>query len=314
MIDRSKISRAKIKVRQDLQNAPTSYEQNKVQGVYFDGRHDKTLVKEKRGAKYYQTTLVEDHYSLVQEPGSQYLGHTTPDSGSALSVSESILSFISTKSPEILESLQVLGSDGTVVNTGMKNGVIRRIELKVGRPLQWVICLLHLNELPLRHLFESIDGPTSGPTSYTGPIGKQIQTCETLSIVRFAKIDTEIPDIDIAVLSKDQQYMLQIVHTIKSGVFPPDLSNRDPGSLNLSRWLTTGNRILRLYVSNAKPSANLKISYISSFANPVICLKSTYKYLILSLREMHFLHLQKIFFSACSQMKGQRSENLLSGK
>lgn len=90
---------------------------------------------------------------------------------------------------------------------------------------------------------------------------KKIQICETLSIVRFAKIDTEIPDIDIAMLNKDQQYLLLIVNVIyiKSGIFPSDLSNRDPGPLNLSRWLTTANRILRLYVSTAKPSANLEV-------------------------------------------------------
>ena len=28
-------------------------------------------------------------------------------------------------------------------------------------PLQWMIYILHLSELPFRHIFEAIDGPTT---------------------------------------------------------------------------------------------------------------------------------------------------------
>ena len=51
----------------------------------------------------------------------------------------------------------MLGCDGTNVNTGSKDGVIRLIELKLRRPLPLVICLVNANELPLRHLFEELD-------------------------------------------------------------------------------------------------------------------------------------------------------------
>ena len=37
--------------------------------------------------------------------------------------------------------------------TGNKAGFIRCLEEKLGRPLQWVVCLLHCNELPLRQWF-----------------------------------------------------------------------------------------------------------------------------------------------------------------
>ena len=30
------------------------------------------------------------------------------------------------------------------------------------RSLQWIVCSLHLNELPFRHLFDAIDGRTTG--------------------------------------------------------------------------------------------------------------------------------------------------------
>ena len=62
--------------------------------------------------------------------------------------------------------LVVMGMDGTSVNTGVHNGVIRLTELELGIPVQHIICLLHLNELPLRHLFYDLDGVTAGPDTF----------------------------------------------------------------------------------------------------------------------------------------------------
>lgn len=52
-------------------------------------------------------------------------------------------------------------------NTGWKNGVLRNIEVMCKRPLQWFVCLLHFNKLPYRHLFEHLDGTTTGPASFS---------------------------------------------------------------------------------------------------------------------------------------------------
>ncbi|GBM46404.1 hypothetical protein AVEN_73879-1 [Araneus ventricosus] len=81
------------------------------------------------------------------------------------------------------------GCDGTVVNTGVFNGVIRRLELKLHRPIQWLICLLHFNEFLLRHLFEL---KSSGPSSYTGGIGRNLKGCEKLPLVAFNSIECEL--------------------------------------------------------------------------------------------------------------------------
>ena len=69
---------------------------------------------------------------------------------------------------------EILGADGTTVNTGHLNGSMRNMELRLGRPLQRAVCTLHQAELPLalRKMFEHLDGPTTGPRSYSGPIGK----------------------------------------------------------------------------------------------------------------------------------------------
>ncbi|GBN95724.1 hypothetical protein AVEN_81446-1, partial [Araneus ventricosus] len=81
--------------------------------------------------------------------------------------------------------LKVIGCDGTNVNTGLKGGIIRLMELDLNRPLQWCICLLHTNELPLGHLLNSLDGATTSPTEFCGPIGKAIKTCEELPVAPF---------------------------------------------------------------------------------------------------------------------------------
>ncbi|GBM88836.1 hypothetical protein AVEN_121326-1 [Araneus ventricosus] len=165
-------------------------------------------------------------YSLIQEPGSTYIAHVSPSSSSSNDITQSIISRLS-ELPISLEKLEVVGCDGTVTNTEWKNVVIHRLENRVERPLQWSICLLPFNELPFRHFFQHID-------------------------------DCSIPDIDRNLLSKDQQYLLDISNAITLGPYPEDLANWDLGPLSHSRWLTAANQVLRLYISSSYPSGNLK--------------------------------------------------------
>lgn len=111
----------------------------------------------KKGQKYHRTTVVEEHYVLVSEPNITYFGHTTSDSGSAANIKSSIINYLNDKSVD-LNQLSVVGCDGTVVNTGLKGGIIRLLETELKRPLQWFICQIHANELPLRHLMVQLDG------------------------------------------------------------------------------------------------------------------------------------------------------------
>ncbi|GBL72328.1 hypothetical protein AVEN_122606-1 [Araneus ventricosus] len=90
-----------------------------------------------------------------------------------------------------LNGLIVIGCDGTNVHTGHKRGIIRLMELDLNRSLQWCICLLHTNELPLRHLLNSLDGATTYLTEFCGPIGKTIKTCKELPVAPFSSISVE---------------------------------------------------------------------------------------------------------------------------
>ncbi|GBP79762.1 hypothetical protein EVAR_56670_1 [Eumeta japonica] len=114
-----------------------------------------------------------------------------------------------------------------------------------------------MNELPLRHLFFHLDGSTSGPKSYNGPIGKVLENCGELPVIKFQKIEGGmLPDMTDD-LSTDQKYLHRIVTAIISGTFPDDLGHKSPGKLSHTRWLTRANRLLRFYVATENPTSPL---------------------------------------------------------
>ncbi|GBM73318.1 hypothetical protein AVEN_246381-1 [Araneus ventricosus] len=119
-----------------------------------------------------------------------------------------------------LQNLSVIGCDGTNVIKGWKGGVISLLETYVERPLQWNICMLYANELPLRHLILEMDGCTKGPYSYSGAIGLLLKDCEKAPVVKFDQIDCTLRLLDlkdIKKLSTDQQYLYRIYIVIKDG-------------------------------------------------------------------------------------------------
>src|SRR5699024_9473271 len=131
--------------------------------------------------------------------------------------------------------------------------------LYLERPLQRIVCLLHTNELPLRHLFRKLDGETSGPTTFKGPIGRLLDKCDQSPVRNdFELFPNELfPTLDEdgrKDLSRDQMYLLNICNVIRGS---PDgnlqlASQHKIGKLCHSRWLTTGSRLLRLYISTSK--------------------------------------------------------------
>ncbi|XP_060801595.1 uncharacterized protein LOC132902031 [Amyelois transitella] len=255
VIDRSKLRRERTKVRSALHDA----DRNKsIRGIYFDGRKDKTLVNIQKEGKFYRKRVIEDHYVILSEPGSDYFGHVTCELGTARGIESSIINHLRTKSVE-LDKIVVVGCDGTVVNTGFKGGVVRFMEEELNKPLQWFVCQLHSNELPLRHLLLHLDGKTTGPKCFSGPIGSELQKCESMPIVQFTTIPSILPEVTRNELSTDQKYLYDVMTAISTGSFSLNLANIAPGPLNHSRWLTTANRILRLYATKTDPEENLVI-------------------------------------------------------
>lgn len=177
VIDRSKVRRERIALRKvNIEN----HDCECGEALFFDGKIDKSIkiLIDKN------VPVKEDHIVLVREPDSEYVGHISPISGSAADITDAILEFFNNN----LAKLLAVGTDGTVVNTGHRGGIIRLLEQEIDRPVQWLICLLHLNELPLRAYFKYLDGDTSGPKNYEGPIGKAIGDCEKYPPVKFVPI------------------------------------------------------------------------------------------------------------------------------
>ncbi|KAF8785185.1 hypothetical protein HNY73_010759 [Argiope bruennichi] len=63
-------------------------------GLFFDGRKDITIVKEKRSSKLYKKVISEVHVSLIREPNSRFLGHVTPKSGTGKDMADSIMEIL----------------------------------------------------------------------------------------------------------------------------------------------------------------------------------------------------------------------------
>jgi hypothetical protein len=257
VIDKNKIRRAKKRMRSKLSRVAADADRDEsIKGIYFDGRKDTTKIKETVGYRTYVKCIKEEHVSLIQEPGSEYLGHITPITGSARNVVSSIMDFFHSMNIDTSGVIAV-GCDGTAVNTGKNNGIIRLLEEKLGRPLHWFICLLHMNELPLRHLINQIDGKTTGPATFEGSIGRMLPNCESREVVEFIPVNAEDINVDSKDLSTDQKYLLQIYRAISSGHCPQELALKSPGKMHHARWLTTANRILRCYISEQNPSSDL---------------------------------------------------------
>lgn len=267
VIDKSKLRRERRKTRDTLMKNQAPL---KLPALYFDGRKDKTLKIVKKGTKRYKQVVIEEHVSVIKEPESIYVGYVTPLQGTAKAIETSINALLSAKNISTVDLLAI-GCDGTVTNTGKFNGVIRLFERRLQRPLQWIICMLHLNELPLRHLFDYLDGKTSGPSTYNGPIGKLLDKCETRAVVEFESIPGQLPTLKPDDLSTDQKYLFEITLAVITGSCAENLANKSPGKMSHARWLTKANRILRLYISTPTPSTNLIIlaQYIVKVYTPV---------------------------------------------
>lgn len=254
VIDRNKIRRHRQKMR-EAQLKKLDFED--IQGLYFDGRKDITNSFVENKIK----KIKEEHISFVQQPHSLYIGHKTTDSGSAESAVKSIDEIVADKSIRT-EKIKSIGSDGMPTNTGHISGVIRRLELKWKRPLQWNICLLHLTEIPLKALILLLDGTTKSPTELSGPIGKRLPNVLEFHVVKFQRVEFAYKDKiqDIAhTLSSDQRYLFDICSAISNGVVPYELVKRSPGTMSHARWLTKANRILRLYIGELNPSSELQV-------------------------------------------------------
>src|SRR6218665_545329 len=149
VIDRSKIRRERRKNRKELQLNGDQFDHYGIEGIFFDGRKDQTLTQVLGvDNKYHRKTLTEEHISIVSEPGSSYVSHTTLQSGSSKDITESLVASLKDLNAKT-QNLNVVGCDGTNVSTGHTAGVIRRLEESFEHPAihcsGWYFCSMPMS-------------------------------------------------------------------------------------------------------------------------------------------------------------------------
>ena len=219
VVDRSKLWRERPKYREEIKNKEQEFIEL-VDSIFVDGRKDAAMAMVDVNGNYHRQTVIEEHCVIVGEPNGFYLSHVMPEDGTGYKIATSVYSAI--KDTALEQKLKIVGSDGTAVMTGKSKGFIALLETLIGRPLQWVICLLHLNELPLRHVFQNLDGVTSRPDSFSGPIGRQLNgAVSEWKVVKFKSIpNPKFPVISKSLmddLSSDQYYAYRICSAVILG-------------------------------------------------------------------------------------------------
>ena len=114
----------------------------------------------------------------------------------------------------------------TPVNTGRVGGVVRLIEIYLEGLIQWLICRLHVNELPFKHKFEANDGETSAQKIFKVTIGNKIENVSKLVDFELTNGNLEkIPEDIVKQISIEQN---EICISIKSGNILISLAKKPP--------------------------------------------------------------------------------------
>ena len=167
VVNKSMLRRERQKYREEMRNKEQELFKL-VDSVFVDERKDAAMTIVKVNRNYHRQTVIKEHYVIVGEPNVFYLLHVMLENGSGYKVATSVYSAI--KNTSLEQKLKIVGSDGSAVMTGKSKRFIASLETLLGRPWQWVICLLHLNELPLIQVFQNLHGVISEPHSFSKPM------------------------------------------------------------------------------------------------------------------------------------------------
>ena len=114
------------------------------------------------------------------------------------------------------ENLVNAGADGTVCMSVAKTECVKALEEQFNTLLQWIICLVHCDELPLRNVLTKLDGTTKSPHSFSGKIEKFLDNVvsegpvEKFEVILHSDF-SELPNEIIADLSNHQYYAYKIL-------------------------------------------------------------------------------------------------------
>ena len=223
----------------------------------MDGK--KSDIKEAKN----QTKMAEK-MTFTNQINGTYLDHVILSNGTGVHIAHQTYEIL--KKYNSTESLLSVHSDGCVIHCGHRKGAIRHLENILNRPLQYLICALHLCELVFEKLFKHIDGGLTGPDSYSGPIGAQISRkggLQRAPMANFNPIVSQVPEVEEEYLNNNDvkkfYVMCQIIHNGPKNVTKAQMSSFQGhlGRVNSARWVTSCTNTLAYYAQTENPSDEL---------------------------------------------------------
>ena len=262
-VDKYKMQRGRLEaIKSAADRGERSSKESEIKGIFFDGRKDRTKTMEfdEKTMRYHQTITKENHISVTSEPDGKYRFHFTPGPSDdkrnkpAKVIAHELHSWMVENGVDA--TVEVLGGDSTNEMTGWSGGSIVWVEVLLGRKCFWVVCQIHTNELPLRHLITKLDGKSSSKDGFSGPIGKKLSEVNNMKKKsKFKAIKgTEklivLPDNIVKDMSTDASLSYKLLASIRSGRLSPELASMKCGKIVHSRWLTTGETLMMLWMSD----------------------------------------------------------------
>ena len=237
--------------------------------VFSDGRNDKTLIQPQTGSPRL-ITVTAHNVSVNMHPGDVFVGHFAAEGRhTGEHVAQQLVAFLHERGVNV-EQVTTVGGDGTNQVIGSKGGWMARMEARLGRPLTRVVCLCHHLELPFRKLFCHLDGQTTGPGTFEGPIGRELSgPVHELPVADFTAIQcSDWIELPVAVereLSSDLKLLYRCAKSVSEGD-ASSVRGLAHGKVHHARWYTAQSRLLRLYMATDAPTPQL-----AALAQYVVC-------------------------------------------
>ena len=176
-----------------------------IKSIFVNGRKHPTLIliKDSVTKTFCRRIEKQEGISVTSEPDGSYSTHYIPSKGPNKPAKEAAIEVYNWMVPRgIDQTIIVIGSDSTNSMTGSGNdsGLLTHLEKLIGRKCFHLICMLHTNKLPLRHLIANLDGPTNSKDGFKGSIGKllskinQLKRLEKFEPIRQIEPLIKIPD------------------------------------------------------------------------------------------------------------------------
>jgi hypothetical protein len=175
------IGRSGIRYQQNgMLNSLASQSIPATDAISFGGKIMNTLTSEEFGAGKRRNVLKKiDHITVTDSQNETFIGEFEVESGKGEVVSHQVVVKLNDKGVPI-DGIKIVGADLTAANTGWEIGALSLLEEEFLRALHWWICVIHINELPLRHLTASVVGATSGPNAFKSEFGMTLKNISTV--------------------------------------------------------------------------------------------------------------------------------------